>query len=145
MNAGARYGLFLSFTLVPVTIFFKENLFLMAVVWALICAQLAIAAWLVWRRMGLRFAAAGMAAASLNAATFALLYTIGFDPFQLSARLLVLVLALLVAPMLFWVESRRNPATWRAWGQFMEDMTVRDMLRFRHYPDWRHENERSHR
>lgn len=136
MNAGYRYGLFLSVILIPVA-FFRENLVFMAFVWMAIAIQLAIASWLVWSRMRVGRVAAGMAVTSLSAAAFAALCLKGFDPLALGYQLLFVVPLLLVAPLLFWIESRRNPSMWRAWGHFMEDASVRDMLRFRHIPDWR--------
>lgn len=136
MNAGYRYGLFLSLILLPL-IFLIENLVLMAFVWMAFAVQLGIGAWLVWRRVGAGLAAAGMAVASLNSAVFAVFYLKGFDPFALGSQLLLVLPALLVAPLLFWLESRRNPEMWRAWGKFMEDASVRDMLGFRHIPHWR--------
>ena len=137
MEAGIRYGLFLSLMMTPLILMgFHRNETLMALVWGVLSVQLAAAAWLVWTRTGFRFSTASMGVASATGGVFAILLLRGVNPMAIEN--LAWSLPILMLPgLFFWLEARRNPERWRAWGEHMREMSALEVLRGRHIPDWR--------
>jgi hypothetical protein len=58
-------------------------------------------------------------------------------PELLIAHWEILIPAVLVGPLLLWIESRRHPDQWREWRRHMDSCSARDVLVLRHIPDWR--------
>jgi hypothetical protein len=91
-----------------------------------------------WRRMRLPFAlAADLHAASISLALVIL--AIMGQPFpDLSPTSWVFfAIGASVSPILVLIESRVHAAEWRAWGRYMEQKTVWDIVAARHIPDLR--------
>lgn len=134
MNAGARYGIFVSIPLILLLILAPQPVAAVAVL-GLMAVQLLVGAVLVWRRTGLKYATSSMLAGALGAAVLAYLFATGAAVFSLSAGWAVAIVLLLIAgPVLFAVEAWANPEKWRAWREFMEHKSAMDVLRGRHIP-----------
>jgi hypothetical protein len=136
MNAGTRYGLFVSIPLLVLLILAPQPLGASAA-FALIAAQLAVGAAIVWRRTGLKYAAASMVTGGAGCALAAYLFAAGVDLWALSPASAAALLLLVGSPVLFVVEERANPEKWRAWREFMASKSVADVLRGRHIPHLR--------
>ena len=136
MSASAKYGLLLAFILTAATAFAPPAV--LAAVWLLLALQLFLGTAVTWRRTRLPFAAAAMATAGV---ALVLAAWWGGGVLELTAYSVVqlAVLAALIAagPALLVVESRRNPAAWKAWTETVERSSLRDMLALRHIPSLR--------
>lgn len=106
--------------------------------WGAIAVQLAWAAALTRERMDLVFSSSAMALGSALAVMVAALYAAGYDLFTFPMPwAAVYWVGVVVVPLTLYVDMFLHPAKWEAWKDHMEDMSIWDMLRFRHIPDLR--------
>ena len=101
---------------------------------------LAAAAFLTWRRTGLRLAATGIAvgAGAMVLYTRVLMRTddlFAAPPGELAALLGTILLGVALP----FAQARTEPARWARWKDHAERCNAADMLLFRHIPDLRGE------
>jgi hypothetical protein len=137
MATAALYGLLLGVTIQVFTKTFPQPLGSITL-WTLLTMQLTWGAVICWRRTGLPYATAAMAVGAVICSYLAILAATGRVLPHLSTPWWIpLAVSFVSSPILFFLESRRNPAKWKAWGAYMERTTLWDMLRGRHIPQLR--------
>lgn len=106
--------------------------------WGFFAGQLTWGAALCWRRTGLPFATAAMAAAATTSGLLAALAAAGHVFPDLPAAWWAPVGAgLLSGPLLFLIESRVHRAKWMQWKEYMERKNAWEIFTGRHIPDMR--------
>ena len=132
MSAAAKYGLLIG--VVGGALFLADPR-IVALLWFLLSLQLFAGAFVVWERMRLPYSTAAMLT---GAAGLFLLGVWSLTGPRLVDRpwpeLLTLAFLIAAAPIFFWLDSRRHPERWQAWGRALERSSLTDMLRFRHIP-----------
>jgi hypothetical protein len=137
MSAAAQFGLLLAVTTVVATEVAPQP-HGSIILWSFFTVQLAWAARVCWRRTGLPYATAAMGEGAVVSALLAVLAATGLVFPNFPATLwAVLVLSLAAGPILLWIESRKNPAQWRAWKNYMERVSLWDVVTMRHIPKLR--------
>ena len=106
--------------------------------WGAIAVQLSWAAALTRERTGLLFSSLAMALGSALAVMVVAVHAAGYDLFSIPMPwATVFWSGVVVAPITLHVDMFVNPAKWEAWKRHMEEISIWDMLRFRHIPDLR--------
>jgi hypothetical protein len=137
MSAAAQFGLLLAVTTVVATEVAPQP-HGSIILWSFFTVQLAWAARVCWRRTGLPYATAAMGEGAVVSAMFAILAANGHVFPNISAAYWVVVaIGLAAGPLLLWVESRKNPERWRAWKNYMERVSLWDVVTMRHIPKLR--------
>lgn len=136
MTAGAKYGALFG------VLFFVLNAWNSPIAWASFWAvqtvMLAIYTKLTWRRTGMFWMTAGGADATLAAAALVVASLAGYSLGKLAAPWMLFFgingAVLVLTHALSWLLERDR---YRQWKQYMEPMSLRDMLLFRHIPHLR--------
>jgi hypothetical protein len=139
MSAAAQFGLLLGVAIVAVSEVAPQP-----VGWVVFCTVWAMAgtwsAVICWRRTGLPYATASMVEGAFTMALLAVLAATGRVLPGVAPPIgwfIVHALSVVAGTLLLWVESKKNPERWRAWRDYVERVTLWDVLRGRHIPDLR--------
>jgi hypothetical protein len=131
------YGLLLGVTMVALPRVFGPSTGWL-IVWTVAAVQLAVAAWLVWRRTAFVMLAAAVLYGAGTSAVFAVMSARGM-PFDLFVRSqpLVAIPIVSLAPILLLIARWYDPARWQRLKDASSQVRLRDFVRFRHIPDLR--------
>lgn len=103
--------------------------------WGFVSVQLSWGAVTCWRRTGLPFATAAMAAGAVMSICLGVLAAMGHPFPDLAPVSWVLFCGgAVVGPLFLLIESRVNRDKWQQWARHMEHRNVWDILTWRHIP-----------
>ena len=137
MSAVARFGV-LACALLYVAARFLPPPLRWYVTFSMLAIVCAIASVLTWRRTCLWLSSTGMGFAALIGVAHVLLIATGTDAILVGSQYwAIAVPAILVGPLLFFIEWRLHPHEWRRWRKHQESCSMLDWLTLRSIPDWR--------